>query len=135
VCENAGLSASHLPAAALQYAMPRNRGSRTYRVRQLPQNLQKHAVTSFLAAALSDLGAAANIQVFSIAPSLTLYERNPTTTATVVFKETPQCFDDDKVQWTLISKHPEWPRNIIFDIHFIGFTLLNDLSYDESQVE
>jgi hypothetical protein len=115
--------------------MPRTRESRAYRVRQLPQNLQQHAVASFLATASSDLGPAANIQVFSVAPSLSLYERTPTKIATVVFKETPQCFDDDKVQWTLISEHPEWPRHLVFDIHFIGFTPLNDLSYDESQVE
>lgn len=115
--------------------MPRSHESRTYRVRQLPQNLHQHGVASFLAEASSELGSAANIQVFSVAPSLNLYERTPTKTATVVFKETPQCFNDDKTQWTIISGHPEWPRHLIFDIHFIGFTPLNDLGYDESQVE
>jgi hypothetical protein len=108
---------------------------RTYRVRQLPQNLRQDEVASFLAAASPHLGPAANIGVFSIAPSLTTYETIPTKVATLVFKATPSCFDNDKEQWTLTSEHPGWRRKLMFDAHFDGFTPLNNVSFEESELE
>jgi hypothetical protein len=115
--------------------MPKAREFRTYRVRQLPGNLLQDAVASFLAAASPDLAPATNIQVFSIAPSLATYETTPTKVATLVFKVTPSCFDNDKDQWTLTSEHPAWRRKLLFDVHFQGFTPLNDISFEESEVE
>jgi hypothetical protein len=115
--------------------MPKTREFRTYRVRQLPRNLVQDAVAAFLAAASPDLSPAENIQIFSIAPSLTTYETISMKVATLVFKATPSCFDSDKDQWTLISEHPAWRRKLLFDVHFNGFTPLNDVGFEESELE
>ena len=115
--------------------MPRSRLGRTYRVQQLPARLHKHEVAAFLVSASRELGHSTNIEVFSTAPSLNVYEQYPTRVATLMFKETPQCFDNDQEQWKVFCEDPQWPRNIIFDTHFGGFTPLNDIGLVESRLE
>lgn len=115
--------------------MSRARVDCTYRVRQLPANLHRDAVAGFLATASYELGPPTNIRVFSVAPSLRLYEQIPTKVATLTFRETPSCFDNDDGEWKIISKDPQWPQTLLFDVHFIGFTPLNDLGLTESRLE
>jgi hypothetical protein len=92
-------------------------------------------VARFLAAASSKLGPPSNIRVFSIAPALKLYEKTPTKVATLVFGETPKCFDNDEEQWTIVSEDSEGLWTLLFDVHFIGFTPLSDFALSESHLE
>lgn len=98
-----------------------NRQDRVYRVRQLPLHLDNRSDTAqFLASIAPVLGEVDNIRVCSLA------QRNrDSKTATVTFKAIPSVFDNDEHQWTL---HVEsfFGQNVIVDIHFRGFTVLNE---------
>lgn len=110
--------------------MGRGREGRVYRVRQLPLHLQDRGHTErFLAQIVLDLGAVDNIRVFSLAQ-----EKQDSKTATVTFKALPSIFDNDGQQWTL---HTEifCGRNIVVDVHFRGFTILNEPRYSPHIVE
>jgi hypothetical protein len=107
--------------------MPRPRERRTYRLRQLPQHLGLQDVAEFLCNVSSDFGVKEDIQVFSIASSLISWEKPPTKTATLLFNSTPRAFDNDEEEWTVSARHAGWSRKLMFDIHFEGFTALNDV--------
>ena len=101
--------------------MALDRESRVYRVRQLPLHLEDRSATAqFLVSIAPVLGDIENIRVCSLAQG-----KRDSKTATVTFKTIPSVFDDDKNQWTL---HAErfFGRNVIVDIHFRGFTVLNE---------
>jgi hypothetical protein len=112
--------------------MPLGREARTYRVRQLPPFMVKNHLSGFLAASCRQLGPAENIRVFSLASSLSQYE---TKTATLIFLRTPNRFDNNETQWTVACEDSNWHRNLIFDVHFIGLTPLNDRISDENPLE
>ena len=110
--------------------MGRGRDGRVYRVRQLPLHLQDRGETErFLAQIAQDLGPVDNIRVFSLAQ-----DKQDSKTATVKFETLPSIFDNDEQQWTL---HAEvfCGRNIIVDVHFRGFTVLNEPRYSPHTVE
>lgn len=110
--------------------MGRGREGRVYRLRQLPLHLQERGDTErFLAQIAKDLGAVDNIRVFSLAQ-----EKQDSKTATATFKTLPSIFNNDEQQWTL---HVEviCGRNIIVDVHFRGFTVLNKTPYSHHTVE
>lgn len=101
--------------------MGSSRAGKVYRLRQLPRHLEGSSSTAiFLASITSDLGAADNIRVASLAQ-----ENTDSKTATVTFKTLPSIFDNDEQQWTIqakaFSKH-----NVIVDTHFRGFTVLSE---------
>ena len=98
-----------------------NREGRVYRVRQLPLHLDYPSDTAqFLASIAPVLGGVDNIRVCSLAQA----ERS-SKTATVTFKTIPSVFDNDEHQWTL-QVESFFGRNVIVDIHFRGFTVLNE---------
>lgn len=107
--------------------MPRPRERRTYRLRQLPQHLELQDVAEFLCKVSSDFGTKEDIRVFSLASSLITWEKPPTKTATLVFLSTPRAFDNDGKEWSVSARNAGWNRNLIFDVHFEGFTALNDV--------
>lgn len=76
-----------------------------------------------------------NILIYSLASSLSPFERFPTTTATVAFKRTPSIFDDGRIEWTFLAKHTSLQQNIVVDVHFWGFTALNDVDPDLHTIE
>ena len=101
--------------------MSPNRESRVYRFRQLPLHLKDCGATaSFLSKIDSVLGAVDNIRVFSLAQ-----EKPISKTATISFKTIPPVFDNDEEQWTL-RVADVCGRNIIVDVHFRDFTVLNE---------
>ena len=97
------------------------RDGRVYRVRQLPLHLEHRGkVPSFLALVAPVLGAIDNIRVFSLAQ-----EKDNSKTATIKFKILPPIFDNDRSQWTLEAEDV-CGQNVIVDVHFRGFTVLNE---------
>ena len=97
------------------------RDGRVYRIRQLPLHLEHCGkVQYFLARLDPDLGTVDNIRVFSLAQ-----EKDNSKTATVKFKTLPSIFDNDRSQWTLEAEDI-CGQNVIVDVHFRGFTVLNE---------
>ena len=94
---------------------------RVYRIRQLPLHLEHSGkVAPFLARLSPDLAAVDNIRVFSLAQ-----EKDNSKTATVKFKTLPSIFDNDRSHWTLEAEDI-CGHNVIVDVHFRGFTVLNE---------
>ena len=109
--------------------MPRPRERLTYRVRNLrvSPSVAFQELSSVIASLSSGLGPADNIQIHSVASSPAAYENPPTSVATVTFSKTPPLLDNEKVEWFLSARHLDWGRrNVIFDTHFLGFTVLNE---------
>lgn len=101
--------------------MARSRESRVYRVRQLPSHLENCGHVALLLAQVAPVfGTVDNIRVFSLAR-----KKPDSKTATISFKHLPSIFDNDEEQWTLPVEHT-CGRNIIFDTHFRGFTVLKE---------
>lgn len=110
--------------------MPRLRKRLTYRLRQLPYHLAQDEVAEFLQKVSADFGTQENIKVFSLASNLLMWEKSLTKTATLMFRTTPKRFDNDEREWTVSARTAGWNRDLIFDVHFHGFTPMNDV--DES---
>jgi hypothetical protein len=64
----------------------------------------------------------------SLASSLVPFETPRTKTATIVFKTLPEVFDSDDTEWVLRTGDTQ--PNVIVDVHFRGFTALNDVDSD-----
>lgn len=120
-----------------KFAMPQRKEARTYRVRQLPCNLiYRQQVASFLVRIFAELQAEeVNVQVFSVAPSLNPLVMPPTRIATVMFSPTPLVFDDDSSEWVITGSSVGIREDVIVDVHFQGFTPLNDVSQDGHTME
>jgi hypothetical protein len=109
--------------------MPRPREDLTYRVRnlQVPPSVAFRELCSVIASLSPRLGPTNNIQIHSVAASPAAYENPPTSVATITFSKTPPLLDDEKTEWFLSARHLDWGRrNVIFDTHFLGFTVLNE---------
>lgn len=105
--------------------MTRDYSNRTYRVRQLSRHVSEEDLPSFLASCCEELGGESNIVVWSLATSLLPFENPRTKTATVTFHSLPPVFNNDATEWTLTT--PGSYSNVIVDVHFLGFTGLNDV--------
>jgi hypothetical protein len=119
--------------------MVRTRNDRTYRASNIPYSLDSSSLVSLLASIEGEgFGPLANICICSLAPSLILGTPSKTArtkTATITFKKVPIPFDDDRTEWTIPIRYLAFQQDIIFDIHFEGFTPLNDVSANEHTVE
>jgi hypothetical protein len=113
--------------------MPRTRQALTYRLRRLPAYVERSTVANFLVRSVEGLGPPENIVIFSLASSLVHWERPPTQTATLMFKRTPERFDNDRTQWMVPL--PNQGESLIFDIHFLEFTPLSDCDPSLHQFE
>ena len=107
--------------------------SLTYRLRRLPNYLERSTVANFLVNSVEGLGPPENILIFSLASNLVPWERPPTKTATLMFKKTPERFDNDQTEWTLMV--PDQGQSLIFDTHFLEFTPLGDCDRDVHEFE
>jgi hypothetical protein len=116
--------------------MRKPREDRTYRVRQLQVSADISFDELSSVVARLGLGPVEAIQVHSLAPSLAAFENPPTFVATVTFSKTPPILDDDKDEWSLSAQHLGWGRrSVIFDTHFLGFTVLNEPDPSEHALE
>lgn len=110
-------------------------GDRTYRVRQLPSHIDAHRLPALLISLENSIGPLENINVHSLTGSLNTFEYVQTKTATVTFNRMPRAFDNDLTEWVFQTRRLGLQRNIIFDIHFLGFTALNDVDPSTHTVE
>jgi hypothetical protein len=127
-----------LSIGALSKTMPRSSEGRTYRVRQLlvSPNTSFDELSSTIARVNTGLGPAENIQVHSIASSFCAFHNPPTSEATVTFSKTPPVLNNDENEWSLSARHLGWGRrNVIFDTHFLGFTVLNEPDHTHHTLE
>lgn len=108
--------------------------NKTYRVRQLPCILTSNRVASFLASIVPGV-APADIHVFSLASSLNPLEIPATKVATLTFHKVPFVFDTDDTEWIIPGESAGLVRDVIVDVHFQGFTSLNDVPDDEHKME
>lgn len=108
--------------------MSQGRDVRTYRVRQLPSHVSKESLRTLLVNSCEALGPEDDIVVYSLASSLVPFETSRTKTATIIFKSLPSIFDNDETEWTLVTRDSQ--PNITIDVHFLGFTALNDVDSD-----
>ena len=115
--------------------MGRKRAAPTYRVRHLPSNVDARETARLLVETAEALGPFDNIKVKSLAFSLNPYEKPPTKTATVEFTHQLSLFDDDGTEWTLPRGEGSLHRDILVDVHFLGFTPLNDPEPDLHALE
>lgn len=99
---------------------------RTYRIRQLPGHIDVHDLPALLISLENSIGPLENINVHSLAGSLNTFDV-PTKTATITFNSVPKVFDNDQKEWVFQTRQLGLQKNIIFDIHFLGFTALNDV--------
>jgi hypothetical protein len=113
--------------------MPRSRETLTYRLRRLPAYLERSTVADFLVRSVEGVGPLENLVIFSLASNLVHWERPPTKTATLMFKKTPERFDNDRTEWTVLL--PEQGQALIFDTHFMEFTPLSDCDRSLHQFE
>lgn len=113
--------------------MPRSRNTLTYRLRRLPAYLKRSAVADYLVRSIEDIGPRENIVVRSLASNLVQWERPPTKVATLMFKKTPELFNNDGTEWTVPVEGQN--RSLIFDTHFLDFTPLSDPGQDLLQLE
>jgi len=111
--------------------MPRSRETLTYRLRRLPAYLKRSTIADFLVRSVEGLGPLENILVFSLASNLVRWERPPSKTATLMFKKTPERFDNDQTEWTIRVAD----QDLIFDTNFLDFTPLTDADPDLHQFE
>jgi hypothetical protein len=81
-------------------------------------------VADFLVERVEGLGSLDNIVVYSIALNSLHWEINKTKVATLMFKKTPDRFNNDQAEWTIPVTDPT--QSLIFDTHFLGFTSLSD---------
>ena len=115
--------------------MAPSRDGRTYRIRQLPCHVDRLQAIDLLVSLSENLGPRDNINIRSLAPNLDPWERPRTKIATVTFKKLPPPFDSDKTEWVFKTQTYGLQRNIIVDVHFLGFTPLNDVSDSQHTVE
>ncbi|KAK0644435.1 hypothetical protein B0T16DRAFT_460495 [Cercophora newfieldiana] len=105
--------------------------AKTYRIRQLPCILAyPRQVASFLSSIVPDL-AAEDVRVFSLAASLNPLEIPATKVATVMFNRVPPTFDTSDSEWVIPGRSAGLMRDVLVDVHFQGFTPLNDVPEEE----
>jgi hypothetical protein len=95
--------------------MVQPRETLTYRLRRLPSYLERFTIANFLVNSVEGPGPSENIPIFSLASNLIPWERPPTNTATLMFKKTPERFDNDQAEWTVLvlDQDPEINANEI----------------------
>lgn len=101
--------------------MVRGREGRVYRVKNIPVHLDRQGTGDLLHRIVPYLGPRENVTIFSLAK-----DRQDSLTATVTFKSLPSPFDNDREEWTFHAAGIM--RSIIFDVHFLDFTVLNEPS-------
>src|SRR5947207_15195483 len=114
--------------------MESGRIPKVYRLRQLPEHLDRLGTAELLSKALGDISSR-DVQIFSLATSVDPWERPPTRTATLMFNTLPALLETEKGKTEWKIKVGGLRDNLILDIHFLGFTPLNNISPPYHNVE
>lgn len=110
-----------------------NQESPTFRVRRVPAFVTKARLPQFLINVVEEIGPEDNIHICSLAATATDFNRPASQTATLQFLRLPSRFSSSsgKNEWVFPVKDQKLP--LLFDLHFLGFTVLNEVfpeSYD-----
>lgn len=108
---------------------------RTFRVRQIPAYIKEGDLPKLLKGLTGYVGPTDQIEVFSLASSVDVYESPPAKVATVKFEYTPAAFLADSDEWIFHREKTFLPYNVIIDTHFRGFTVLNDVTSGNHKLE
>lgn len=107
----------------------------TYRVRQIPINLNRDRLPNWLSETNEAFGQPEMINVHSLSSHLSPWDRPPKSTATITFKKTPSILESQKTELILSTTHQEDKPSIIIDSDFAGFTALNEPEPDKHMLE
>ncbi|OJD32091.1 kinesin light chain p46822 [Diplodia corticola] len=102
----------------------------TYRVRQLPLEIDKAGVSTLLQRCLQAGGSLPEVHVYSLARSLASLYTSRTKTATVTIKPLPPHLQG-REGWSFWTDYQGARYNIIIDLDFLDFTVLNDVRDEE----
>lgn len=112
-----------------------NKERRTFRVRQLPDYVKERNLPKLLQNLLSYDGTSDQIDIFSLAPSIDSFGKQPTQVATVRFETTPAALPEGRNNWVFPKEASNLPYNILIDTHFLGLTVLNHVEEDKHKTE
>ncbi|OJD31723.1 small s protein [Diplodia corticola] len=110
--------------------MPRDQRALTYRVRQLPPDINKASLVHFLLRVLATDDVVPTIEVFSLARSLTSPDAANSKDATIAIYPLPPLLENGK-QWSFPAEHGNSQYRIVVDLHFLDFTVLNEVHDDD----
>ena len=109
----------------------------TFRVRQIPADCNQFHLLARLLQYI--LVYRKTITVRSLASSVDSFENPPTKVATVSFEDRPSALKDPKnpgrSEWLFPTSRTCLPHNVLFDTHFRGFTVLNEVDSERHLVE
>jgi len=107
--------------------------STTYRITQIPLEWDRDTLCEWLTANTGGPKLPGNVHVYSLTSTSVTSSQALHQTATVQFQKTPYMFRKSKEDWSL--RQTGVLDNIIIDVHFRGFTALNDVKADEHILE
>ncbi|KAL1648461.1 hypothetical protein SLS58_002216 [Diplodia intermedia] len=110
--------------------MARDQRTLTYRVRQLPPNIDEAGVVQLLQRFLTTEDGTPTIHVFSLARSLVSSEAAHSKDATVTIYPLPLQLRDGQ-QWSFLTDYENSEFRIVVDLHFLDFTVLNEVEDDK----
>lgn len=110
--------------------MARDQKTLTYRVRRLPSNIEADGVTQILRQLLATEDGVPIIRVFSLARNLDAAEVSRSKVATVTISQLPAHFQGHS-EWSFQISFEGDEYCIILDLHFLDFTVLNEVNDDD----
>ncbi|KAB8337271.1 hypothetical protein FH972_021572 [Carpinus fangiana] len=99
-----------------------------------PPYVDRQQAVELLVALDPSLGPSQNIEILSLAPGVSPWETSLTQMATVFFLSLPPTFDNDTTSWDLPHRKRGLQRDVIADIDFLDFTVLNSSTMDGDQL-
>ncbi|ETS76501.1 hypothetical protein PFICI_11888 [Pestalotiopsis fici W106-1] len=117
--------------------------SKVYRVQGLPDRpgFDRYAATQLIASAINDpTVTAGDIEIYSLAPSVDPHKIWNRKVATVMFSHAPSPLataegSDKSVDSEWRFPVPGFPEPLVLDSHFLGLTVLNDVSATEHRCD
>ena len=99
--------------------------SPTFRLRRVPAFVDQAGLVQFLLSTVEGIGSPENLRVFSFAPTPGDWSKPSSQTATLQFIEVPARFSrsQGENEWPVAVPGQKLP--LLFDVHFLDFTVLN----------
>jgi hypothetical protein len=109
--------------------------SPTFRVRRVPAFVDRVGLVQFLVSTVEGIGSPENLRIFSFAPTPGDWTKPSSQTATLQFIEVPARFSrsEGENEWPVAVLSQKLP--LLFDIHFLDFTILNHVEAEVHDFE
>ncbi|KAF9639924.1 hypothetical protein BFW01_g11730 [Lasiodiplodia theobromae] len=114
--------------------MARDRKTLTYRVQRLPLHIDEKGLVEILQENLAKKDDVPAIRVFSLARNLDAPVQARSKVATVTIDPSPQVLEG-RQEWFFKTRYDGVEYHIIVDLHFLDFTVLNEVSDEEHAFE